>query len=83
MRAAEAPTGFAIDPPIEPMLAKVSDVLPEGAGWLFEPKWDGFRALVGHPVPAVTSTCSTPGTWLHDVPRIWRTASVMPFMPWM
>jgi ATP-dependent DNA ligase len=33
-------------PPIEPMLAKASDGLPEGDGWLFEPKWDGFRALV-------------------------------------
>jgi ATP-dependent DNA ligase len=28
------------------MLAKLSDALPEGADWLFEPKWDGFRALV-------------------------------------
>src|SRR4051812_35694213 len=28
------------------MLAKLSDELPEGDGWLFEPKWDGFRALV-------------------------------------
>jgi ATP-dependent DNA ligase len=34
------------DPPIEPMLAKPADGLPEGDGWLFEPKWDGFRALV-------------------------------------
>ena len=34
------------EPPIEPMLAKASDGLPEGEGWLFEPKWDGFRALV-------------------------------------
>jgi ATP-dependent DNA ligase len=34
------------DPPIEPMLAKPADSLPEGDGWLFEPKWDGFRALV-------------------------------------
>jgi ATP-dependent DNA ligase len=33
-------------PPIEPMLAKASDALPEGDGWLYEPKWDGFRALV-------------------------------------
>src|SRR5512134_1032045 len=33
-------------PPIEPMLAKASDALPDGDGWLFEPKWDGFRALV-------------------------------------
>lgn len=28
------------------MLAKLSSGLPEGDGWLFEPKWDGFRALV-------------------------------------
>ena len=34
------------DPPIEPMLAKPADALPSGDGWLFEPKWDGFRALV-------------------------------------
>src|SRR5262249_5112321 len=42
-----------------------------------------IKPLVGQPVPAVTSACSTPGTWLHDVPRICRTHSVMPFMPWM
>src|SRR5687768_7442731 len=28
------------------MLAKLSDVLPGGDDFLFEPKWDGFRALV-------------------------------------
>jgi ATP-dependent DNA ligase len=33
-------------PPVEPMLAKLTAKLPEGEGWLFEPKWDGFRALV-------------------------------------
>ena len=33
-------------PPIEPMLAKATDGLPDGVGWLYEPKWDGFRALV-------------------------------------
>jgi ATP-dependent DNA ligase len=33
-------------PPIEPMLAKLSTDLPTGDGWLFEPKWDGFRAIV-------------------------------------
>lgn len=32
--------------PLEPMLAKASDGLPGGEGWLFEPKWDGFRAIV-------------------------------------
>jgi ATP-dependent DNA ligase len=33
-------------PPLLPMLAKRSLELPEGDGWIFEPKWDGFRALV-------------------------------------
>jgi ATP-dependent DNA ligase len=37
---------FPIEPPIEPMLAKLATELPPGEGWLFEPKWDGFRALV-------------------------------------
>ena len=34
------------DPPLAPMLAKASAGLPSDDGWLFEPKWDGFRALV-------------------------------------
>jgi len=42
------PDGYPIAPPIEPMLAKLSDTLPlpESGSYLFEPKWDGFRALV-------------------------------------
>jgi ATP-dependent DNA ligase len=32
-------------PPLEPMLCKLSHTIPEGA-WLYEPKWDGFRAIV-------------------------------------
>ncbi len=35
-----------VNPPVLPMLAKRVDSLPEGDAWLFEPKWDGFRALV-------------------------------------
>src|SRR5260221_1909961 len=35
-----------VNPPVLPMLAKRVDVLPAGEGWVFEPKWDGFRALV-------------------------------------
>src|SRR5438876_6699077 len=33
-------------PPLAPMLSSAADALPEGDGWLFEPKWDGFRTLV-------------------------------------
>jgi len=37
--------------PIKPMLAKLATVLPTGeapggSGWIYEPKWDGFRCLV-------------------------------------
>jgi len=31
-----------------PMLAKLADRFPDGEGWRFEPKWDGFRALCRH-----------------------------------
>ncbi len=34
------------EPPLEPMLAKPASALPAGDGWLYEPKWDGFRAIV-------------------------------------
>ena len=37
---------FAIPPPIEPMLAKVAATLPRQTGLMYEPKWDGFRAIV-------------------------------------
>ncbi len=37
---------YPIPPPIEPMLAKLATELPEGDGFLYEPKWDGFRAIV-------------------------------------
>jgi ATP-dependent DNA ligase len=43
---ADPTTGFPLAPPIEPMLAKAAADLPAGEGWLFEPKWDGFRAIV-------------------------------------
>jgi ATP-dependent DNA ligase len=29
-----------------PMLAKLETALPVGEGWLYEPKWDGFRCIV-------------------------------------
>lgn len=35
-----------VNPPIEPMLAKPASSFPTDPGWLFEPKWDGFRAIV-------------------------------------
>ncbi len=35
-----------VNPPVLPMLAKRVGELPVGGTWIYEPKWDGFRALV-------------------------------------
>jgi ATP-dependent DNA ligase len=32
-------------PPVLPQLAKSQKTLPEGEGWVYEPKWDGFRSI--------------------------------------
>lgn len=35
-----------VTPPVLPMLAKRVEELPAGDQWIYEPKWDGFRALI-------------------------------------
>jgi ATP-dependent DNA ligase len=35
-----------LTPPIAPQLARAERALPEGDGWSFEPKLDGFRAIL-------------------------------------
>jgi ATP-dependent DNA ligase len=37
---------LSVNPPVLPMLSKRIGELPVGRTWIFEPKWDGFRALV-------------------------------------
>ena len=34
-----------LQPPIEPQLARGKPELPTGEGWVYEPKYDGFRAI--------------------------------------
>ena len=41
-----AVVSFPIAPPVEPMLAQLAAELPAAGDYLFEPKWDGFRAIV-------------------------------------
>jgi ATP-dependent DNA ligase len=52
-----APTGtpadFSIPPPVEPMLAKLAEALPQEGTFLYEPKWDGFRSIVFRRGPAL------------------------------
>lgn len=35
-----------VSPPLLPMLAKRVSEIPTNGDWIFEPKWDGFRALI-------------------------------------
>ena len=35
-----------LKPPVLPQLARPKPKLPEGDGWSYEPKWDGFRTIV-------------------------------------
>jgi ATP-dependent DNA ligase len=44
--APDVPMQLPFQPPLEPMLAKLARSIPDGDGWLFEPKWDGFRCVV-------------------------------------
>jgi ATP-dependent DNA ligase len=34
-----------LKPPVLPQLAKSAKALPKGEGWVYEPKWDGFRSI--------------------------------------
>ena len=44
---------LAFDPPLEPMLARAAADIPRDGSWLYEPKWDGFRAIVFRNGPKV------------------------------
>lgn len=37
---------LSVKPGLPPMEAKLTEVLPSGPGWQYEPKWDGFRCLI-------------------------------------
>ena len=36
---------LTLSPPIKPQLARSARQPPEGEGWVYEPKWDGFRTI--------------------------------------
>src|SRR3954453_12267395 len=44
------------DQPLAPMEALLAAELPEGDGWQYEPKWDGFRCLARRHGEEVTLT---------------------------
>jgi ATP-dependent DNA ligase len=46
MKAPPRTKALPIAPPVEPMLATLADAIPRDGDYLYEPKWDGFRAIV-------------------------------------
>lgn len=52
-------------PPLGPMLSKARDEIPRGAGWVYEPKWDGFRVIAFISPEAEPYLCSRNGQPLH------------------
>ena len=51
---------WPIRPSIKPMEARVREAFPRDDGWAFEPKWDGFRALVWSGEPRLDSRNARP-----------------------
>jgi ATP-dependent DNA ligase len=45
--------GLPLSTTLEPMEAALADELPKGDGWIYEPKWDGFRCLAFRGADAV------------------------------
>ena len=51
---------------LTPMTAVDSDELPSGAGWIYEPKWDGLRCLVSVDADGAVALSSARGESLTD-----------------
>jgi ATP-dependent DNA ligase len=61
---------LAVKPGFAPMEAKLVDDLPQGEGWQYEPKWDGFRCLVfrdGADVALMSKSGKPLGRYFPDV----------------
>jgi ATP-dependent DNA ligase len=72
-----------IRPPFPPMEAKSVERIPQGAGWLYEPKWDGFRCLVfraGDQVLLQSKSGQPLGRYFPEVIEAARAAPAQPFV---
>ena len=62
-----------LQPPIKPMLSVLSNDWPEG--YLYEPKWDGFRSLVffdGHELLIQSRDCKPLGRYFPELEEFFR-----------
>jgi ATP-dependent DNA ligase len=59
-----------VRPPFPPMEARSAEHIPDGGGWLYEPKWDGFRCLAfrkGREVLLQSKACQPLGRYFPEL----------------
>jgi ATP-dependent DNA ligase len=64
------PIALPVHPPLPPMEAKSAERIPGGGGWLYEPKWDGFRCLAfrkGKEVLLQSKACQPLGRYFPEL----------------
>jgi ATP-dependent DNA ligase len=64
------PIALPVHPPYPPMEARAVDRIPTGEGWLYEPKWDGFRCLAfrkGKEVLLQSKACQPLGRYFPEL----------------
>jgi ATP-dependent DNA ligase len=64
--------------PIAPQLAKLEPALPRGDGWVYEPKWDGFRAILFKERRRVRVQSRNGKDLAHRFPEVVRAATSLP-----
>jgi ATP-dependent DNA ligase len=71
-----------VRPPFPPMEARAVDKIPGGGGWLYEPKWDGFRCLAfrkGDQVLLQSKSCQPLGRYFPELVEALRALPVKTF----
>lgn len=63
---------------IEPMYVKPVQYLPEGAGWLYEVKLDGYRCFAGRNRDGVTLWLRKGNVFTKEFPAIARACEALP-----
>jgi len=64
------PIALPVHPPFPPMEARSAERIPSGGGWLYEPKWDGFRCLAfrkGKEVLLQSKACQPLGRYFPEL----------------
>lgn len=68
-----------IERDIRPMEAKRMTTLPDGEGWQFEPKWDGFRCLVFRDGEGVELVAKSGKSLTRFFPEVVEMVRALPF----